>query len=312
MPGRRVNISIPMNWLTEPFTHEFMQRALVGGALIGFTNGFVGTFVVLRRMALMADSLSHSLLPGMAVGFILFGLAPAGLFIGGLVAALFVALGAQLIARSSRLKEDSAMAILYTVAFSLGLVLLACANVRGVSLLHYLFGNILGLANPDLWISYGVALVVIPLLTALQRPFLILLFEASVARSQGVKVGAFNLLLAVILVVVMISSLKAVGVVLMLGLLIAPAATVYLLCDSFPAMLWGGGFIGMFGSVAGLILSYRFDQLPSGAAIVLVLGAIFFLAYLFSPRYGVLRHLRRRRHFHEESLARWPEAPSHE
>lgn len=294
-----------MNWLTEPFTHEFMHRALVGGALIGFTNGFVGTFVVLRRMALMADSLSHSLLPGLAIGVMIFGLAPAGLFLGGLVAALFVALGAQLISRSSRLKEDTALAILYTVAFSVGLVLLTFVKVR-VSLMHYLFGNILGLSNTDLWLSYGVALVGIPLLAALQRPFLILLFEPAIARSQGVKIGVFNVLLAVVLVVTMISSLQAVGVVLMLGLLIAPAATIYLLCDSFPAMLWGGGLIGMCGSVLGLVLSYRMSNLPSGAAIVLVLGAIFFVAYLFSPRYGVLRHLRRRRHFHEESLARWP------
>ncbi len=294
-----------MNWLIEPFTHEFMLRALVGGALIGFTNGFVGTFVVLRRMALMADSLSHSMLPGLALSVMVFGLAPAGLFGGGLLAALFVALGAQLISRSSRLKEETALAILYTVAFSLGLVLLTFVKVR-VSLMHYLFGNILGLSNDDLWISYGVALVTIPLLAALQRPFLVLLFEPAVARSQGVRVGVFNLLLAVVLVVTMVSSLKAVGVILMLGLLIAPAATVYLLCDSFPAMLWGGGAIGMVGSVLGLILSYRISNLPSGAAIVLVLGVIFFLAYLFSPRYGVLRHLRKRRHFHEESLARWP------
>ena len=298
-----------MTWLTEPFTHEFMQRALVGGALIGFTNGFIGTFVVLRRMALMADSLSHSLLPGLAVGVMIFGLAPQGLFVGGLIAALMVALGAQLIARSSRLKEDTALAILYTVAFSLGLVLLTFVKVR-VSLMHYLFGNILGLSNADLWISYSVCLVVIPLLAALQRPFFILLFEPAIAQSQGVRVGVFNLLLAVVLVVTMISSLQAVGVVLMLGLLIAPAATVYLLCDSFPAMLWGGGLIGMFGSVLGLILSYRINNLPSGAAIVLVLGVIFFIAYLFSPRYGVLRHLRKKRHFHEESLARWPAAPA--
>jgi ABC-type Mn2+/Zn2+ transport system permease subunit len=299
-----------MNWLTEPFSHEFMLRALLGGMLIGFVNGFVGTFVVLRRMALMADSLSHSLLPGLAIGVLLFGLSTAGLFVGGLSAALMVALGAQLISRSSRLKEDTALAILYTVAFSLGLVLLSFVKVR-VSLMHYLFGNILGLSNTDLWVSYTVALVGIPLLAALQRPFLILLFEPAVARSQGVRVGLLNALLSVVLVVTMISSLQAVGVILMLGLLISPAATVYLLCDSFPAMLWGGGAIGLFGTVAGLILSYHVNNLPSGAAIVLVLGGIFFLAYLFSPRYGALRLLRRKRHFHEESLARWPENDSH-
>lgn len=294
-----------MNWLTEPFTHEFMQRALIGGALIGFTNGFIGAFVVLRRLALMADSLSHSMLPGLAVGAMIFGLNLGGLFLGGLLAALFVALGSQLISRSSRLKEDTALAILYTVAVSLGLVLLTFVKVR-VSLNHYLFGNILGLANSDLWLAYGLALVGVPLLAALQRPYLLLLFEPAVARSQGVRAGVLNLLLIILLVLTMVSSVQAVGVILMLGLLIAPAATVYMLCDSFPAMLWGGGVIGAVGSVGGLVLSYQVSNLPSGAAIVLVLGAIFFLAWLFSPRYGVIRHLRRPRHFHEESLARWP------
>jgi ABC-type Mn2+/Zn2+ transport system permease subunit len=295
-----------MEWLIEPFRQEFMQRALAAGALIGFTNGFIGSFVVLRRLALMADALSHSLLPGLAGGVMLFGVAPQGLFAGGLAAALLVAIGAQLISRSSRLKEETSLAILYTVAFAAGLVLLAFVKVR-VSLLHYLFGNILGISDADLWLSYGVALVVIPLLTALQRPYLLLMFEPAIARTQRVPVGTLNLLLAVLLVVTMISSLQAVGVILMLGLLIAPAATMYLLCDSFPVMLWGGGIIGLIGSVLGLILSYRISHLPSGAAIVLVLGAIFFAAYLFSPRYGALRHIFRRKHFHEESLARWPE-----
>ena len=288
----------------EPFRHEFMQRALLSGALVGVTNGFVGTFVVLRRMALMADSLSHSLLPGLALGVMCFGLAPWGLFAGGLAAALFVALGAQLVSRSSRLMEDTALAVLYTVAFSVGLVLMSFVRVR-VSLLHYLFGNILGVSDSDLWLSYGVAMAVVPLLALLQRPYLLLLFEPDVARSQGVRAGALNLVLSVALVVTMISSLHAVGVVLMLGLLIAPAATVYLLCDSFGAMLWGGAAIGALGSVAGLLVSYHFSNLPSGAAIVLVLGVLFLLAYGFSPRYGLWRMFRPGRHFHDESLARW-------
>jgi ABC-type Mn2+/Zn2+ transport system permease subunit len=294
-----------MDWLTEPFHHEFMRRVLVGGALVGFTNGFLGAFVVLRRLALMADSLSHSLLPGLAVGVLLFGLAPAGLFFGALVAALIVAVGAQMIARSSRLKEDTALGALYTVAFSLGVVILKFAQVR-VSLLHYLFGNILGLSNSDLWIIYGISLVVVPLLAALQRPLLLTLFDPTVAASQGIRVNWLNFVLMVALVLTMIASLQAVGVIMLLGLLIAPAATVYLLCDSYPAMLWGGGAIGMFGSCAGLLLSYRFD-LPSGACIVLVLGMFLLAAYLFSPRYGLFRQLRPARHFHDESLARWPE-----
>src|SRR5678815_168605 len=287
-----------MDWLLEPFHHEFMQRALIGGALIGFTNGFLGAFVVLRRLALMADSLSHSLLPGLVIGVMIFGLAPQGLFLGALVAALFVALGSQMIARSSRLKEDTALGILYTVSFSIGLVLLSFVKVR-VSLMHYLFGSVIGLADSDLWICYAIALITVPVLAALQRPFLLTLFEPNVARSQGVAVGALNLLLIVLLVLTMVSSLQAVGVILLLGLLLAPAATVYMLCDSFPAMLWGGGMIGLVGSVAGLVLSNRVQNLPPGAAIVLVLGVIFFVAYLFSPRYGIIGRLLRRRHLHD-------------
>lgn len=292
-----------MDWLTEPFSHAFMQRALAGAVLIGFTNGFVGTFVVLRRMALMADSLSHSLLPGLVIGLMVFGLAPAGLFLGALCAALTVALGAQLLARGSRIKEETALGILYTIAFSIGLVLIKFVKVR-VSLMHYLFGNILGVSDQDLWTSYGIALVVIPLLVALQRPLLLTLFDPNVATSQGVKVNALNLVLMICLVLTLIASLQAVGVILLLGLLIAPAATIYLLCDSYPIMLWGGGVLGLLGSSIGLLLSYWLN-IPSGACIVLVLGLIFCAAYLFSPRYGLLPRYFRQRHFHAESLARW-------
>ena len=292
-----------MDFLFEPFQHAFMQRALVACVVIGFLNGFLGAFVVLRRMALMADSLSHSLLPGLAVGVLLFNLAPLGLFVGALSAALMVALGAQILARGSRVKEDTALGVLYTVAFSAGVVLLHFVKVR-VSLMHYLFGNILGVSNQDLWVGYGVALAVLPLLVGLERPLQLLLFDPAVARSQGIRTGLLNVVLVVALVLTMVSSLQAVGVILLLGLLISPAATVYLLCDSFPVMLWGGGVLGMIGAVTGLWLSYWIG-VPSGACIVLVLGAFFCLAYLFSPRYGYIPQLMKSRHFHEESLARW-------
>ena len=297
-----------MHWFTEPFQQEFMRRVLVGGALIGFTNGFLGAFIVLRRMALMADALSHSLLPGLAVAFILFDLAPAGLFFGALVAALLVALGAQMLARSSRLKEDTALGILYTGAFSLGVVLIGIFKPR-ISLDHYLFGNILGLSNSDIWLVYGISLLVVPLLTALQRPLFLTIFDPAVAMSQGIPVNILNFVLMVAIVLTMIVSVQAIGVIMLIGLLIIPAATIYLLCDSYPAMLWGGGALGMLGSWAGLLLSYWFN-LPSGACIVLVLVVVFFLAYLLSPRYGLFRKFFHARHFHDESLARWSQPPS--
>src|SRR6187402_3263727 len=137
-----------MDFLTELFSHEFMRRALAGGVLIGFTNGFLGAFIILRRMALMADALSHSMLPGLAIGLMLAGLHVGSLFVGGVISALSVAVGAMLLARVSRMKEDTSLAILYTFAFSVGGILLQFTPTP-VDLRHYLFGNILGMGNAD-------------------------------------------------------------------------------------------------------------------------------------------------------------------
>jgi len=296
-----------MKWLFEPFYYEFMQRALVACALIGFTNGFLGAFVVLRRLALMADALSHSLLPGLAIAAIVVGLNPGGLLLGGLLAAIFVALGGHLIARSSRLKDETAIAALYIIAFAIGIAMIKYAHVK-VSLDHFLFGNILGIGDSDLWTSYVVSAIVLLTLTLLHRPMLLALFEASVAKTQGVRVGLLLALLIVLIVLTMVSSLQAIGVLLSLGLMVLPAATIYLLSDSYNKLPWAGGFLGAFGAIAGLLLSF-WANIPSGPAIVMVLGACFLAAYLFSPKYGIISNRLRRKHLHEESLQRWEEKP---
>jgi manganese transport system permease protein len=294
-----------LTWLFEPFRHEFMQRALFGCALIGFTNGALSAFIVIRRLALMADAMAHSLLPGVAVALLLFGLVPGTLFVGALVAALLVAFGTQIISNSSRIKEDTALGLLFACSFSLGLVLISFSRLR-VNVTDYLFGNILGLGDADLWIIYLISLIVLPMLVALERPLLLTVFEPSVAASQGVPVNTLKYLLMGLLVLSMISSLQAVGVILALGMLIAPAATIYLLSDSFTTMFWMGGILGCLGSCAGLLTSFWLN-LPSGPCIVLVLGLIFLLAYLFSPKYGIVTKLLRPHHLHEASLARWKE-----
>jgi ABC-type Mn2+/Zn2+ transport system permease subunit len=196
-------------------------------------------------------------------------------------------------ARNTRIKEETALAVLYTIAFSLGMILMRVANSR-VSLLHYLFGDVLVLASADVWLSYAVALVVIPLFVALERPLLLTLFDPVGARSQGVPVQRMQMLIVVASVLTMIASVQAVGVVLMLGLLVAPAATLYLFTDSYPRMLWGSALIGALGSVAGLLISYQLDQVSGGACVVLLLGAVFCVALIISPKYGVIRRWRTR------------------
>jgi len=292
-----------MNWLLEPFRYEFMQRALVACVLIGFTNGFLGSFVVLRRLALMADALSHSLLPGLAIAAIFVGLSPIGLLFGGLLAAIFVALGGHLIAASSRIKEETAIAALYIIAFAVGIAIIKYSGVR-VSLDHFLFGNILGVGDADLWTTYAISCIALLSLVVLQRPLLLTLFESAVAKTQGIRVDALLGLLIVLIVLTMVSSLQAVGVLLSLGLLILPAATMYLLTDSYAVMSWGGAIIGTVGAVTGLLISF-YANIPSGPAIVLVLGIFLIVAYLFSPKYGIVAKRFRRRHLHDESLERW-------
>ena len=293
-----------------PFGYAFMQRALLSCALIGFANGFLGTFIILRRQALLADALSHSLLPGLALAAMLVGLSPAGLLLGGLLAALFVALGGQLMARNSRLKDETAIAALYIIAFALGIVLIRCSDVR-IDLTHFLFGNVLGVGDGDLWISYAAAALTLLTLVLFQRPLLLTLFDVAVARSSGVPVTAVETGLLALTVLCLVASLQAVGVLLSLGLLIIPAATAYLLTDSFGRMLWGGAVLGMTCSIGGLIVSFYAD-IPSGPCIVMVMALCLAAAYLFSPRHGLVRRLLNGRHEHEESLGRWEGHQGHD
>ena len=298
-----------MNALLEPFQYEFMRKALLGCILIGFTNGYLSGFIVLRRHALLADGLSHSLLPGLAVGAILFSLNPFGLFVGALVAALLVVLGGKMIAHSSRLKDDTAIGALYIAAFALGIILLKFAPVR-VDLGHFLFGNVLGLGDADLWITYGLSFLIVLVLAIFQRQLLLAIFDPAVATSIGIRVAWFDYLLIAMMVMAMIASLQAVGVVMSLGLLILPAATLYLLTDSYAVMLWGGAFLGTAGAVFGLLLSYWIN-LPSGPSIVMVLSALFVAAYLFGPRYGVIHRILANRRAASRAGIRQPRGARH-
>jgi len=177
----------------------------------------------------------------------------------------------------------------YIAAFAFGIILLKFAPVR-VDLSHFLFGNVLGMANGDLWITYALSFFIVLVLTVFHRHLLLALFDPVVASSMGLSVAWLDYLLIGMMVMAMIASLQAVGAVMSIGLLILPAATIYLLSDSYDTMVWGGAFLGMASAVIGLLLSY-WVNLPSGPAIVMVLSAVFVAAYLFGPRYGVINRL---------------------
>ncbi len=198
-----------------------------------------------------------------------------------------VVLGSLAVARSSRLDQGTALAVIFTIAFAVGLIMLKWVPVQ-VNLEDYLFGDILNIGSSDLWVAFIIGVITLTSTIALQRPILLTLFEPSVAAAQGVPVRALNYLIMTLLVLVMISSLQAVGCILALGMVVVPGATVFLLTNSTRAMFWGGGLLGAAGAVGGMIIAHVGDFRP-GAAITVLLGAVFMLAFVFSPKSGFLR-----------------------
>jgi manganese/iron transport system permease protein/iron/zinc/copper transport system permease protein len=201
-------------------------------------------------------------------------------------AALLVGLGSVAVARGKRVAEGTSLAVLYTAAFAAGVAILPKLDTRS-ELEHWLFGDILAVGNTDLWIAFSIGSVILLATNLLMRPLLLTLFEPNVAAAQGVPVRAMQYLVFGMLVLALVSSLQAVGCVLSVGLLVTPAATVSLLTDKTSALFWGGGLIGGVGSVAAVMISGPLG-LPPGPAIVILLGLLFILAYLFSPTYGLL------------------------
>lgn len=277
----------------EIFDYAFNQRGLLAALIIGFVNGCFGGCVVLRKSSLFAGALSHTLFPGIAVGALIAGLNPVSALLGACITAFMVGLGANSIAAVSRLDRDAVLAVLFTAAFGAGLMILDHLSVY-VPLESYLFGNILGVSDADLWFAYTAGGVILSLMILFRRPLLMYLFSPEVAATQGVSVRAVEFVLAVLLIVAMIASMQAVGVILTLGLLVAPASIMLLYVDSASKIFTGGGLMGAFISGAAIVLS-NWLNVQTGALIVVLLGVLFVGAFALSPRYGFKARLIRRR-----------------
>jgi manganese/iron transport system permease protein/iron/zinc/copper transport system permease protein len=269
----------------------FFRRALVAAALIGFTNGFVSGFVLLRRSALSLGALGHTLLPGIVVAVLITGaLTQASAFVGALLAALLVGLCSMMVSRGSRIPQGTSLAIFYTSAFALGVVLLEYINTAQ-DLEAWLFGSIMSVGNADLQVFFGIACVTLLSSTLFMRPMLLTLFEPSVAAVQGVPVRAVNYLLFTLMIMALMASFQAVGSVLSIGLLVVPGAIVSLFTNSTKWLFWGGGMVGALGAVGAVLLSIPLG-IQTGPAIVVGLGGLFLVAYIISPAHGLLSHLK--------------------
>lgn len=272
-----------VQWLTDPFAYPFMVRALLAAILVGAVVPILGSYVVLRGMAFLGDALAHIVLPGVVLAFLLGWPLAVGALLVGVAAAL--AIGA--ISGRSSLREDSAIGIVFAAAFALGVALISLQRSYAVDLAHILFGDLLGTSRADLWLMTGLAALVTLTILALYKELLVMSFDPVLATTMQLPVGLLNNLLLVLLAVVIVISLRAVGVALVLGMLVTPASTAYLVTRRLPAMLALASGFGVLSGVVGLYLSFYLD-LPSGPAIVLVATALFAFVFLAAPERGFL------------------------
>ncbi len=275
-----------------PLQYAFMQRALIAAVLVGVVCGTLGCYIVLRRMALIGDALSHAVLPGAAISFML---GAADFFLGAAVAGIVTAVLIGWVTANSRVKEDAAIGVVFTGAFALGIVLITLIQSRSVDLFHMLFGNVLGVEDRDLMITAGITGTVLLTVLLLYKELLLHSFDPIFAAAIGLPGRALHYLLMLLLSLTVVASLQTVGLVLVVAMLVTPASTAYLLTDRFGRMLGISAGIGVLSAVTGLFASYYWN-VSSGAAIVLVATLLFFVAMLFAPKRGlVLRQVRSRR-----------------
>lgn len=272
------------NWIIEPLQYSFMQRALVVAVVVGAICAVVGSYLMVQRLALLGDAISHSLLPGVATAYIFH----VSIFLGALIAGLLSTVIINGIKNFSKIKEDAAMGIVFSSFFALGIILITVVQKENkIDLNHFLFGNILGVSTGDLRDTIVVGLVVLLTVILFYKELLFYTFDRLGAEAAGLPVIWLDTGLMILVGLTIVASLKAVGVILVLSLLITPPATAYLLVNRLHQVMWVGMIVGVISSITGMYLSYYFN-LPSGPAIVLVAAGFFSLSFLFSPSQGIV------------------------
>lgn len=263
-----------LGWLTEPWQFVFMQHAFMAIAIVGLVCGIVGTFVVLRGMAFVGDAFAHAVFPGIVIAFLL----GSSIFVGALVAAAVVSLGIGVLSQSERLHEDTAIGVMFAGAFALGIALISSTRSYSRDLTSFLLGNILGVGRNDLLLTAVIAVVVLAMLAIFRREMVLITFDRMLATSLGVRLWRYDQLFLVLLALAIVTALQTVGNILVLAMLITPAATARLIADRLPATLVISASIGVMSGISGLYLSYYWN-VASGAAIVLVATAFFFVVW---------------------------------
>jgi len=284
------------DWLIQPFIEfGFMRRALVGAIALGLGCGPIGTFLVLRRMSLMGDAMSHAVLPGAAIGFLIGGLSLPAMSLGGLVAGLVVALLSGIVTRLTPLREDASFAAFYLISLALG-VLIVSTHGSNVDLLHVLFGTILAVDNPALLLVASISTVTLVALALAYRPLVLECFDPGFLRSVGTGGGGIHALFLTLVVLNLVAGFQALGTLMAVGLMMLPAAAARFWAREVWSLAAISAGLACLSGYVGLLGSYYLD-LPSGPSIILTAGAFYALSVLFGrrdsirSRYLVRRHL---------------------
>ena len=269
-------------FMSELMNYTFLQNALLTSIIVGVTCGILGSFITLKGMSLIGDAISHAVLPGVAISYMI----GINFFYGAVVAGLLTALGINYVDQNSRVKADSAIGIVFSAFFAAGVILIQKAQ-SAIDLTSILFGNILTVSNTDRYTTMVVGVMVIFIVLLFYKELLITTFDPTMARAYGLPVDFINYGIMILLTLVSVVSLQTVGVILVVALLITPASTAYLLTNDLSKMIMLSALFGAIAAAAGLYFSFTYN-LPSGAVIVLAAATMFVLAFLFAPEQGLV------------------------
>ncbi|MCA1772737.1 MAG: metal ABC transporter permease [Halomonas sp.] len=274
--------------LSDAFQYRFMQRALLTSVMVGAICGLLSCYVVLKRWSLLGDAISHAVLPGVAIAYLL----GWPFFIGAFITGALTSIGIGAIERHTRIKSDAAMGLMFTGAFALGIVIIS-KIASNTHLMHILFGNVLGVRESALLLTLIASIIALIAVWLFFRPLLLYAFDPQQAQALGFNTSVIHYGLILLLTLTIVASLETVGIILVVAMLITPGATAHLLTDRFRTMMLISVSVGVSSAVIGLWLSAMLD-VASGGTIVLVATGWFFMALLLSPKHGVLSRQWRR------------------
>lgn len=278
-----------LDWITDPLEFRFMRLALIEVVVMGTVAGLLGTYVVIRGLAFVGDAIAHSVFPGVVIAFLL----DTSLFAGGAVFGVLTALAISALALTRRIREDTAIGIVFAGAFALGIVLISTSPGYTRDLASFLFGEVLAVTTTDIVVSLIVGGSALILAVALRRVLLLSSFDREMAMAVGLPVFWLDTLLLLMITLTIVISLRAVGNVLVVAMFVTPAATARLWVDEVGRMMVLSAFLGAAAGVVGLYISW-YQDLAAGGTIVLTATGFFLLTLLFSPKSGILASMLRR------------------